>query len=723
VRPLGDGGLDRRAFLQVSATAAGGLALSVTIGCRPKHQQAPAVKTAPEAVSGATPKVAVPGHDLDAYIHIGADDTVTFQIAEAEMGQGTMTGLAMILAEDLDADWSKVRAEHAPTDPAKYGEQSTGGSSSIRRDWEPLRKVGATARAMLIGAAAAEWGVPASELTTEPGVVVHAASKRRARYGQLAAKAAAIAPPADPPLKDPTAYRLVGTPQKRLDTPAKAAGKAVFGLDVRLPGMLVAQIEKSPTLGGAVRTLDASKALAVPGVRQVFEVPGGVAVVADHFWAATKGRAALAVTWDPGPNAGLDSKGISATLRKLAETGGALAAKRGDPTRGLRRARHKVAAVYEVPYLAHATMEPLNCTAHVTDGACELWVGTQAQTSVQHHAAEQLGIAPEKVTIHTTFLGGGFGRRSQTDFIADAVEVARKVKAPVKLVRTREDDMRAGFYRPAVVMAFEGGLDKDGWPTAWVNRIAAPSILEQFRKLDHGIDGTAVEGAANMPYDAVPDFLCTYAKASLPVSIWFWRSVGSSHNAYATECFLDELARAGGKDPLEVRRRLLAGKPRHRAVLDAAAAAAGYGKPLPAGHAHGLAVHESFGSFVAEVAEVSIEGGRPRVHKVTCAVDCGKQVNPAQIVAQMESAITYGLSAALYGAIHVERGRIVEENFDGYPLVRISTAPAIDVHLVPSGDDAGGIGEPGTPPIAPAVCNAILALTGKPVRTLPIKLA
>ena len=702
--------MNRRGFLQVSATAAGALLLG--FACKDDDKDEPRAPAAPPAPAGDPV-------DLNAWIRIDPDDTVTVLVADSEMGQGVLTALAMIVAEELDADWAKVRAEHAPADSSKYGRQSTGGSTSIRMGWEPMKRAGAAARAMLVGAAAAELGVPAAELTVDRSAVVHAASGRRVGFGALAKAAAAIAPPEAPATKAPERYHLVGKPTRRLDARAKATGAAVYGLDVRLPGMRYAQVAHPPTIGGTVKSFDAARALAVPGVRQVFAIPTGVAVVADHTWAAAKGREALAVEWEPGPNLELSSATVSAMLAAAAPKG-RVAKQAGDAKKALARAATRVSAAYEVPYLAHAPMEPLNATVHLHDGVCEIWTGTQSPTMAQKVAADVLGIAVEKVSVTTTFLGGGYGRRSQTDYVGEAVHVAKEVGAPVKLVWTREDDTRSGMYRPAALSQLEGGLDADGWPVAWVQRIASPSILEAFGPLDDGIDGTSVEGVTNLPY-AIPNLLVTYANPKLPVSVWFWRSVGSSQNAWAVECFLDELARAGGKDPVEVRRRLLAGHPRHLRVLEQVVADARWGEAPASGRARGVAVHESFGSFCAQIAEVSLEGGAPRVHKVWCAIDCGRVVNPDTIAAQMESGIFYGLSAALHGAIRLDGGRVVTSNFHDYPLVRLAQAPAIEVSIVPSTEDPGGVGEPATPPIAPAVCNALLALTGTPVRDLPIR--
>lgn len=694
--------LSRREFLAVSSSAGAGLVIGFHLPRR--------------AFADATAAAAT---DINAWVRIGADDVVTLIVSESEMGQGVLTALPMILAEELEADWTRVRSEHALADSAKYGRQSTGGSTSVRTNYDRLRRVGAAAREMLIEAAARTWGVDHAACRARNGEVLHEPSGRRLRYGELAEQAATIPPPENPPLKDRTDFRLIGKRAKRLDTPAKVTGAATFGADVRLPGMLVAQVVHPPVFGGRVGRVEGSAALALPGVRHVVEIPTGVAVVADNFWAAKKGRDALRITWDDGGHGDLSTAKITALLRTLVD-GGVDARKDGDVAGVLAGAAQTVEAVYELPYLAHATMEPMNCTADVRPESCEVWVSTQAPSSSQQVAAEITGLGPEQVTVHTTFLGGGFGRRSQTDFVADAVHTSKAVGRPVKVVWTREDDTRGGWYRPAAYNRMVGALDASGWPVAWVHRIASPSILERFRPLPDGIDRSSVEGAANLPY-AIPNVHVTYAKADLPITLWFWRSVGSSLNAFVVECFVDELAAAGGKDPVALRQRLLAAHPRHRRVLDVAAEKAGWNRPLPAGRGRGIAVHESFGSIVAQVAEVSLREDRTvRVHRVVCAVDCGDVVNPGIVEAQMESGIAYGLSAALYGEIHIAGGRAVEGNFDTYPVVRMREMPAVETHIVTSGDALGGIGEPGTPPIAPAVCNALYGVTGTRIRKLPI---
>jgi isoquinoline 1-oxidoreductase beta subunit len=691
--------LDRREFLQLTGAIGAGLLLACRVG------RNEASRTAGE---------------LNAWIHIGTDGAVTLYISESEMGQGVLTSLSQILADELEADWSTVRAVPAPADRAKYGDQGTGGSTSVRLDYDTLRQAGAGARQLLVAAAAATWGVPAQECRAEQGAVLHEASGRRAGYGELAERASTLPMPKNPQLKDPKDFRYIGKSMKRLDSLEKVTGRAMFGIDVTVPDMLVAVVAHPPVVGGALRRFDATRAKAVPGVRDVVEIPTGVAVIADHFWAARAGRAALDAEWDDKGWGTLSSEKIAAMLREICPKG-VTARREGDPEAALASAVRRLEAVYEAPYLAHATMEPMTCTAHVRPDGCDVWVGTQVPTGCQDVAARITGLTPEQVTVHTLYLGSGFGRRSQTDYVEEALHIAKAAGKPVKLIWTREDDTRAGRYRPIAYNELSAGLDAEGWPIAWVHRIASASIPEQPGPSGSGVDEAATMGASDLPYQ-VRSLHVTWARPDLPITTWWWRSVGSSQNAYVTECFLDELARAAGKDPLAYRRHLLAGHPRHLRVLETAAEKAGWGKPLPAGHAMGIAVHECFGSFVAQAAEVSLRDDRTvRVHRVVCAVDCGHVINPDTIEAQMQSGIMYGLSAALYGEITVADGQIVQSNYHNYPVVRMQDAPAVEVHIVTSGDALGGIGEVGLPAIAPAVCNAILALTGKPVRRLPIK--
>lgn len=715
--------LSRRMFLRVSATASGGMLVAFQLpGCKKRKGSGGGDET-----PGDTPTGEPPGDgpavesELNAWVYIAPDDTITIRVDESEMGQGVLTALPMIIVEELRGDWSKVRSEHASLDP-RYGHQSTGGSTSVRLRYTDLREVGATAREMLIAAAAAEWSVAAAECQAENSVVTHPSGKR-ASFGQLAARAAALEPPAEPKLVDEASFRIIGKPMKRLDTRAKVDGSAVYGIDVRLPGMLVASVEHCPIFGGSLASVDASAAKAVPGVIDVLEIPTGVAVVAEHFYAAQQGRQALRVTWNPGAGAGLSNESIRQRCQAVIAGESAVSARAdGDVGKALSRAKKVVRATYEAPYLAHAPMETLGATARFDAQArrVELWLSTQAPSSCARVAAEIAGVDESAVTFHPMMLGGGFGRRSQTDFLADAVHLARALPGkPIKVVWTREDGVRGGMYRPYAYNQLEAGVDAKGALVGWRHRIASPSILEAFGPLEGGIDESAIEGAASLPYQ-IGNIEVTYANPELPISLWFWRSVGHSQNAYVTECFFDEVARAAGRDPFELRRELLADHPRHRGVLERAAEMAGWGTPVAEGRARGIAVHESFGSFVAEVAEVSLEGGVPRVHKVFCAVDCGRVVNPDTIVAQMESGIVYGLSAALYGRIDIAGGRAVQSNFHDYEVLRMAEMPAVETAIIDSREPHGGIGEPGVPPIAPAVCNALLALTGKPVRKLPL---
>ena len=687
---------------------------------------------------GAAPNALDTDFAPNAWLRIGADDVVTLTVDKSEMGQGSQTGLAMILAEELEADWAKVRLGPVPENPAGWSRRmSTGGSTAIRTSWDPLRKAGATAREMLISAAAATWNVDRSTCHAEQGVVIHTPTKRQLPYGKLAARAAQVPVPSNAPLKDPKDFRLLGTRAPRLDTPAKVDGSAVFGIDVTVPEMLIASIERCPVFGGMLKRYDGAKAEALPGVRAVVALEpspwtgrggawaagcaAGVAVVADTYWHAVQGRRALEIEWDEGEAATLGSDGIRAEFARLAEQAGVEARKTGDAEAALAAATQRVEAVYEVPFLHHATMEPMNCTAHVRANGCDVWAPTQNQTRAQEVAAELTGLSKDRVRVHTTFLGGGFGRRLEPDFVAEAVRVSQAVGAPVKVIWSREDDVQHGFYRPATYNKFTVGLDAAGAPVAWSHRIVAPPILLKFGPLDKGIDRTLIDGAANLPY-AIPNVLVDQvAMDLLPVPRGFWRSVGISQNAFVTECFFDEVAVAAKQDPFELRRQLLKDKPRHLRTLELAAEKAGWGSPLPSGRGRGIAIAEWAPTVCAQVAEVSVGAdGSVRVHRVVCAVDCGPTVNVGQIEAQLQGGIVYGLTAALYGEITIERGRVKQSNFTDYPMMHINEMPVVEVHVVPSDDKQGGIGEPSVGPIAPAVCNAIFAATGKRVRRLPV---
>jgi isoquinoline 1-oxidoreductase beta subunit len=709
--------LSRRGFLRSGALAGGGLILGVYL---------------PQLAKGAGPgKVETPTFTPNAFVRIGADDSVTVIANHSEMGQGIYTGLAMIVAEELDADWSKVRVEAAPADPVYnhtlYGAQITGGSTSTWTEWERLRKAGASARAMLLAAAAEIWGVAPATCEAGDGLVTHAASGRRVSYGRLVERASRLSPPKDVALKDPKDFKLIGKSTKRLDTPSKVDGTAVFGLDVTVPGMLVAVVARPPVFGGKAKAIDDANAKAVPGVRHVVEIDRGVAVVADGFWAAKKGREALRVTWDDGPLATLDTRTQGVEYAELAKRPGAVARNDGDVAAAMAGAAKTLEAAYELPYLAHATMEPLNCVADVRPDGCDVWTGTQGQ-SFDHLGAVQItGLKPEQVKIHTTLLGGGFGRRAVIDghFVREAVQVSKAVKAPVKVVWTREDDIRGGYYRPRAHHTIAAGLAADGTPVAWKHGIVCQSFAVntpfENAMIKDGVDRTAVEGAADLPYQ-IPNLAVSWQIAPAGVPVIWLRSVGHTHTAFVVECFLDELAHAAGKDPFEYRRALLAKHPRHKRVLELAADKAGWGMPLPEGRGRGIAVHESFESFVAHVAEVSVSvEGKVRVHRVVCAIDCGPVVNPDSIRAQMEGCIAFGLTAALYGEITFEDGRVKQRNFHDYPILRMNEMPAVEVHIVETTDKMGGVGEPGVPPVAPALANAIFAATGKRLRRLPIR--
>jgi isoquinoline 1-oxidoreductase subunit beta len=705
--------MDRRTFLKVSAAAGGGLLIGMHL---------PAF--VPDGLAETLPQQKT--FEPNAWIRIDPDDSVTIMVASSEMGQGVMTSIPMLIAEELDADWSKVRAEFAPVGEAYVnpilGRQLTGGSTAVRGFWEKLREAGAAGREMLVQAAAATWGVDQGSCRAQAGEVVHEATGRRLRYGQLAGKAATVPVPQTVFLKEPSEFRIIGTSKARLDTPAKVDGSARFGQDVKLPGMLIASVLRCPVFGGKVRSVDGNASKKVTGVRDILNLGDRVAVVADGFWAAKQGRGALKVDWDEGPNATLSNDEIFRRFREAVDKG-VVARREGDASKALRGAARTLEAAYQVPYLAHACMEPMNCTAHVRSDGADIWVPTQAQGPTQQVAAKLTGLPTERIRVHTTFLGGGFGRRGETDFVQDAVAIAKAVKVPVKVIWTREDDTRHDFYRPAAYSRFSAGLAEDGTLVAWVHRIASPSISARAApgRIEGGIDRSSVEGAANIPY-GIPNVEVTYAMVNPGVPVGYWRSVGSSQNAYVTECFLDEVASALGKDPYALRRQLLGSSPRHLGVLQLAAEKAGWGEPLPAGRHRGIALASSFGSYVAEVAEVSVADKEVRVHRVVCAIDCGRVVNPNTIEAQMQSGIVYGLTAALKGEITVKNGRVQQGNFDDYPMLRMPEMPAVEVHIAKSDEHPGGVGEPGTPPIAPAVANAVFAATGKPVRRLPIKL-
>jgi isoquinoline 1-oxidoreductase beta subunit len=707
----------RREFIRTGAAVGGGLLVSL-------YAPLPGGSSGPLAAEEKD-------FALNAFVRIGTDESVTVISAHSEMGQGVYTSLPMLLNEELEADWSKIRVEAAPVDKAYnhpvFGMQMTGGSTTSPAEWERYRKMGATARVMLVEAAAARWDVEASTCRVENGVVLHAATNRRGTYGSLANAAARLTPPANVPLKNPKDFTLLGKPTLRLDTPSKTNGTAQFGLDVMVPRMLTAVVARPPVFGGRVAKLDAREALKVPGVKAVEQVPSGVAVIAERFWPAKLGREKLIIEWDLGPNAGLSTEKMLRDFRETALKPGAIAKKTGDPEAALRTAAKTVTAEYDVPYLAHAAMEPLNCVVDLRPDSCEIWTGTQFETVDRANAAQAAGLPADRVLIHTTLLGGGFGRRANpnSDFVVEAVHVARAAKAPVKVVWTREDDLRGGWYRPMWHDRFVAGLDADGDPVAWTHTIVGQSIMqgtpfESFGVKD-GIDSASVEGAADLLY-GMPNLQVDLHTPKIGVPVQWWRSVGHSHTGFSVEAFFDEVAHAGGKDPYELRRKLLANQPRMKAVLELAAQKANWGSQLPPGVGRGIATHFSFASYVAQVVEASVgKGGAVRVHRVVCALDCGLVINPDTVRAQIEGGIIFGLTAALKTEITLKEGRVEQGNFDDYQMLRIFESPEIEVHIVPSGESPTGVGEPGVPPVAPALANAIFAATGKRVRRLPIR--
>ena len=713
--------ISRRTFMKAGALFAGGLVIAFSI---PQAKRFLMPGAAPEAAKDAS-KLPAP----NAFLRIGTDNTITVMLAHSEMGQSIWTTLPMLIAEELDADWSKIKVEHAAAAPAylhtAYGIQITGGSSTTWSEFDRYRQAGALTRALLINAAAEQLGVPAESIKTEYGFAI--SGDKKVSYGELAETAAKLETPKTVTLKDPKDWKIIGKATKRLDGPEKINGTAIFGQDVHFDGLMTAMVARSPVFGGTVKSFDATAAKAIKGVQQVVQVPTGVAIIADNYWAAKKGRDALTVEWDLGPNAALDSKALFAEYRKMAATPGLIAAKAGDSKTAMTKATQFVEAEYALPYLAHSPMEPLNCSVKISKDACEIWTGTQMQTTDQQAAAKILGLKPEQVTIHTLFLGGGFGRRANpaADFVSEAVQVAKAAGMPVKTVWSREDDVKGGYYRPMYLHQAKIGLDLKGFPAAWEHTTVGQSIMmgspfEAFMVKD-GVDATSVEGTADSPYlKSVPNFQVSLHTHKTGVPVLWWRSVGHSHTAFVMESLIDELALTAKIDPLEYRRELLKKHPRHLAALNLAAEKSNWSTPLPNGVFRGIAVHESFGSFVAQVAEVSVVSGEVKVHRMVSAIDCGLAVNPDSLKAQMESSISFGLGAALQSEITFKEGMVQQSNFHDYQVLRMPNMPKVEVYIVPSTEKMGGVGEPGLPPVAPAVTNAIFAATGKRIRTLPI---
>ena len=700
--------ISRREFLSASAALGGGLLIGFRTGAAIAE---PAAPFAPNA-----------------FIRIGADGQVVLTMPYVEMGQGTYTSIPMLIAEELEVDLKQVRLEHAPPNEKLYfnpllGVQATGNSNAIRGSWKPMREAGATARTLLVSAAAKRWEVDPASCLARSGEVLHPPTKRRLRYGELAADAARLPVPANVVLKKPAEFRLIGTPAKRLDTPSKVNGTAVYGIDARPPGVKIATLAQSPVFGGRVKSVDDAKAKAVKGVRQIVRLDDAVAVVADHMGAAKKGLAALVIEWDDGQHARLDTQKIFNELEQTTLKPGAVAQNIGDSDKAMTGAATKVEATYQVPFLAHATMEPMNCTVHVRKDGCEVWVGNQALARAQATAAKTTGLPLDKVVVHNHLIGGGFGRRLEVDGVTRAVQIAMQVDGPVKVIWSREEDVQHDMYRPVFLDRLSAGLDAKGMPVAWSNRFAGSSVIARWLPpgFNNGLDPDTTEGAIDLVY-ALPNLHVEYVRAEPPgIPTAFWRSVGPSHNVFVTESFMDELAAAAKQDPVAYRRALLDKAPRARAVLELAAQKAGWGKPLPRGVGRGVSLQNAFASYLAQVAEVEVaKDGAVRVRRVVCAVDCGTVVNPDTVRAQIQSAVIFGISAALHGEITLKDGRVQQSNFHDYQVLRMSEAPRIEVYIMDSTEAPGGMGEAGTSAIAPAVANAIFAATGKRIRNLPV---
>ena len=696
--------LNRRGFLKISSAAAGGLLVGFYLPGKGElaAQSANTIK------------------NLNAFVHIGTDDLVTFIIHKPENGQGTTTSLSQLLAEELEVDWKKIRWEYAPINPV-YGAglQGTVGSQAIRSTYTPLRQAGAAAREMLIQAAAQQWGIDKAQCRAENSTVINTVTNAKLSYGSLADAASKLPAPAANAiqLKPATAFKVVGKPTKRLDTPEKITGKAEFALDVRRPGMLYAVVARCPVTGGSVASFDPTAAKAVPGVKHVIQIPEGIAIVADNTWAAMEGRKALVVQFNEGENAGLNTASIREILSKAIATPGNVATRRGEGEAALATAAKQIEAVYEAPYLAHAPMEPFTCVADVKGDSCEVWVGSQLPSVANGNAIQASGLPANKINLHTLYMGGGFGSRGGGAYVTETVGISKALGIPIKVTYTREDDLSTDRFRPASYMRFKAGMDSSGKLTAWTARVSCSS----FAGLQNGLDREGVAGISDILYN-VPNIQVEYREPGIKIPTNYWRSVGHSQNTFFTESFIDELAIDAGKDPVEFRRELLANQPRLLGALNLAAEKAGWGKPLPSGRAMGVAAVNCFGSFNAQIAEVSIVQGKVRVHRVVSAVDCGQAINPAGVEQQMQSAIVYGLSAALRGNITFEKGRVQQTNFHQYEPLRIDEMPVIETYIVPSTNNPGGMGEVGTPAIAPAVGNAIFKATGKRVRRMPFSL-
>ena len=715
--------VSRRDFVVVMAAAGGGLLL----GCGADEGRR-AASVAAKAAPAASPPAFAP----NAFVRVGTDEVVTMILPQAEMGQGIYTTLPMLVAEELEIGLDQVRVEHAPGDDRVYanpglGFQATGGSTSTRAFYEPMRQAGAIARTMLVAAAAQSWGVDPASCRAEKGTVIHAGTGRKVTYGAVAERAAKLPVPDKVALKNPKDFRLVGTPAKRLDTPSKVDGTALYGIDVRVPGMKIATVAASPVLGGKVAGLDEQKAMAVKGVHQVVNLGDVVAVVADHMWAAKKGLAALAIRWDDGPNGKVSTADVVNELKAASQKPAVVARKEGDALSAMGKPARKIEAVYQAPFLAHAAMEPLSCTVHVRKDSCEVWAGSQVQGRARATAAEVTGLPLENVVFHNYLLGGGFGRRLEHDYVTQAVRIGKQVAGPVKVVWTREEDVQHDVYRPYYFDRIAAGLDSRGKLVTWNHRIVGISILSRWAPpaFQNGLDGDAVDGSVQLLYD-IPTILVEYVRHEEPVlRTGWWRGVGVTHNCFVIESFLDEVAAATGQDPVAFRRGLLGKSPRARAVLDLAAEKAGWGKPLPPGQGRGVALmYSGWDTYMAQVAEVEVTGaGEVGVRRVVCAVDCGTIINPDTVTAQVEGGIVFGISGALWGEITLKNGRVEQSNFHDYRVLRMNETPPIEVHLVRNLEKPGGMGEPATAAIAPALANAVFAATGRRVRELPLQKA
>ena len=707
----------RREFLKGAAAIGGGLILTVAIP--------PAMR--PSLAALATPHTFAP----NAFIRVDREGIVTLMMPMAEMGQGVHTALAMLLAEELEVSLEQVRLEQAPSDDSLYANpilhiQSTGASTSIRAFWTPLRQAGAVARHLLLTAAARHWGVKPDSCQAKRGVVIHTSSSRQLRYGELveAASALPVPSPGSVPLKHPNQFTIIGTAARRLDTPDKVVGRAQFGIDMKLPGMAIAAIAISPAFGGRLKSLNESAALAVKGVRQIVRLDNAVAAVADDTWAARKALAAAAIQWDDGPNGQVSTAEVIRQLEEASAQPGAVARHDGDPDRAMASAARVVEAVYQVPFLAHAAMEPMNCTVHMQKDSCDIWVGTQVPTLTQVQVAELTGLPKSAVRVHNQYLGGGFGRRLEPDGNLLAVRVAQHVDGPVKVIWSREEDIQHDMYRPCYLDRMSAALDAHGNPVAWTHRLCGSSVFSRYHPnlIKNGIDPDAVAGAAQPPYE-LPNIHVEFVRVEPPgIPTSLWRGVGPTHNIFVVESFIDELAHLAKRDPVEYRKSLLAHNPRALGVLMLAAQKGDWGRPLPARWGRGVAVQFAYGSFAAQVAEVEVGvDGRVRVHRIVCAIDCGMVVNPDTIAAQMEGGALFGLTAALYGEITLKKGRVVQSNFNDYRPMRMNEAPIVETHLIRSSEPPGGVGEVPTATVSPAVANAVFAATGKRIRRLPIK--